>query len=78
MTDTGTMGGWEQDPTLLAMHKAVEQREAAQPPPVPISAHRPSEIPARESCGMACMAPCESPLNGRGYMLSRTGTEQRT
>jgi hypothetical protein len=32
MTDIGTMGGWEQDLTLLAMHKAVEQREAAKPP----------------------------------------------
>lgn len=32
MTDTGTMDGWEQDPTLLAMHRAVEQREAANPP----------------------------------------------
>src|SRR5688500_2247972 len=31
-TDIGTMGGWAQDPTLLAMHKAVEQREAAKLP----------------------------------------------
>jgi len=32
MTDTGTMGGWADDPTLLAMHKAIEQHEAAKPP----------------------------------------------
>jgi hypothetical protein len=32
MSDIGTMDGWGQDPTLLAMHKAVEQREAAKPP----------------------------------------------
>ena len=26
------MGGWEEDPTIAAMHRAVEQREAATPP----------------------------------------------
>lgn len=28
----GTMGGWSADPTIAAMHTAIEQREAATPP----------------------------------------------